>query len=85
MFDGISKRFDAIFKNLRGLGKITDKNIEKTSREIRKALLEADVNFHVAKDKVQKKLRKNPRGVGMKKEEEKAVWKKLVYPIWRVL
>ena len=32
-----------------------------------------------------KKLRKNPRGVGMKKEEEKAVWKKLVYPIWRVL
>ncbi len=34
---------------------------------------------------LQKKLRKNPRGVGMKKEEEKAVWKKLVYPIWRVL
>ena len=34
---------------------------------------------------LQKKLRKNPQGVGMKKEEEKAVWKKLVYPIWRVL
>ena len=50
MFDGISKRFDAIFKNLRGLGKITDENIEQTSREIRKALLEADVNFHVAKE-----------------------------------
>ena len=50
MFDGISKRFDTIFKNLRGLGKITDENIEQTSREIRKALLEADVNFHVAKE-----------------------------------
>ena len=50
MFDGISKRFDAIFKNLRGLGKITDENIDQTSRDIRKALLEADVNFHVAKE-----------------------------------
>ena len=50
MFDGISKRFDTILKNLRGLVKITDENIEHTSREIRKALLEADVNFHVAKE-----------------------------------
>ena len=50
MFDGISKRFDTILKNLRGLGKITDENIEHTSREIRKALLEADVNFYVAKE-----------------------------------
>lgn len=50
MFDGISKRFDTILKNLRGLGKITDENIEHTSREIRKALLEADVNFRVAKE-----------------------------------
>jgi len=50
MFDGISKKFDTILKNLRGLGKITDENIEHTSREIRKALLEADVNFHVAKE-----------------------------------
>ena len=50
MFDGINKRFDAIFKNLRGLGKITDENIDQTSRDIRKALLEADVNFHVAKE-----------------------------------
>ena len=50
MFDGISKRFDTIFKNLRGLGKITDQNIDHISREIRKALLEADVNFLVAKE-----------------------------------
>lgn len=50
MFDGISKRFDTIFRNLRGLGKITDQNIDDISREIRKALLEADVNFLVAKE-----------------------------------
>jgi signal recognition particle subunit SRP54 len=50
MFDGISKRFDTIFRNLRGLGKITDQNIDHISREIRKALLEADVNFLVAKE-----------------------------------
>jgi signal recognition particle subunit SRP54 len=50
MFDGIRKRFDTIFRNLRGLGKITDQNIDHISREIRKALLEADVNFLVAKE-----------------------------------
>jgi len=50
MFNEISKRFDAIFRNLRGLGKITDQNIDQISREIRKALLEADVNFLVAKE-----------------------------------
>ena len=50
MIDGISKRFDTIFRNLRGLGKITDQNIDHISREIRKALLEADVNFLVAKE-----------------------------------
>ena len=50
MFNEISKRFDSIFRNLRGLGKITDQNIDQISREIRKALLEADVNFLVAKE-----------------------------------
>ena len=50
MFNEISKRFDSIFRNLRGLGKITDQNIDQISREIRRALLEADVNFLVAKE-----------------------------------
>ena len=50
MFDNITQRFDSIFRNLRGLGKITDENIDSTSREIRRALLEADVNLIVAKD-----------------------------------
>ena len=54
MFNGITQRFDTILRNLRGLGKITDENIDHTAREIRKALLEADVNFLVAKDFVNK-------------------------------
>ena len=50
MFNQISDRFETIFKNIRGLGKINDSNIEEASREIRRALLEADVNFKVAKN-----------------------------------
>ena len=49
MFDHITERFESIFRNLRGLGKITDKNINDTVREVRRALLDADVNFKVAK------------------------------------
>ncbi|NQV36613.1 MAG: signal recognition particle protein [Candidatus Marinimicrobia bacterium] len=54
MLEQLSDRFDSIFRNLRGLGKITDSNIRQTSREIRRVLLEADVNFTVAKDFVQR-------------------------------
>ena len=49
MFDRLSERFDAIFKQLRGQGRITEKNIDEAMKEIRRALLEADVNFQVAK------------------------------------
>ena len=54
MIDQISDRFNSLLRNLRGLGKITDKNIEDTSREIRRILLEADVNITVTKNFVQK-------------------------------
>ena len=54
MFDRLSERFDGIFKTLRGHGRITERNIEDALREIRRALLEADVNFRVAKDFVQR-------------------------------
>ncbi len=50
MFNQLADRFDTIFRNLRGLGKITDANIQQTSREIRRVLLEADVNLQVARD-----------------------------------
>mgnify|MGYP001158297866 FL=1 len=49
MFDQLNQRFSKILKSIRGHGKITDKNIEETLRDIRRALLEADVNFLVAK------------------------------------
>ncbi len=49
MFNQLTDRFESIFRNLRGMGKITDSNIQGTSREIRRVLLEADVNFQVVK------------------------------------
>ena len=49
MFDELSGKLDTIFKNLRGQGKLTEKNIKDALRDIRRALLEADVNFKVAK------------------------------------
>ena len=54
MFPTITEKFDSILKNLRGLGKITDENIESTVRQIRRAMLEADVNFIVVKDFISK-------------------------------
>ena len=54
MFDQITERFDTVLRNLRGLGKITDKNIQETAREIRLVLLEADVNFQVTRDFVKR-------------------------------
>jgi signal recognition particle subunit SRP54 len=50
MFNQLAERFESIFRDLRGLGKITDSNIQQTSREIRRVLLEADVNIVVAKE-----------------------------------
>ena len=49
MFSHITERFESILRNVRGLGKITDKNINDTVREVRRALIDADVNFNVAK------------------------------------
>ena len=54
MFDQISDRFNSLIRDLRGLGKITDKNIIDTSREIRRILLEADVNINVTREFVNK-------------------------------
>jgi signal recognition particle subunit SRP54 len=50
MFDSLSGKLQQAFKNLRGLGKISEDNIADSLREVRMALLEADVNFKVAKD-----------------------------------
>ena len=49
MFDTLSEKFSDAFKNLQGKGKITDKNIDDTLLLVKRALLEADVNFKVVK------------------------------------
>jgi len=49
MFDSLSVRLDKAIKNLKGQGRITEINVATTIKEIRKALIEADVNYKVAK------------------------------------
>ncbi|MFV0479470.1 MAG: signal recognition particle protein [Anaerorhabdus sp.] len=53
-FDSLSKKLNKSFRNLVGKGRLTEKNIEEMLREIRVALLEADVNYHVVKDFLEK-------------------------------
>ncbi|MCX8116698.1 MAG: signal recognition particle protein [Desulfobacterota bacterium] len=53
MFDSLSSKLESIFKKLRGHGKLTEQNIQEALKEVRVALLEADVNFKVVKDFIQ--------------------------------
>src|SRR5271154_4687132 len=53
MFDSLSAKLQKVFKNLRGEGKLTAANMEAALREIRVALLEADVNFKVVKQLIE--------------------------------
>jgi len=58
MFENLSDKLDRAFKVLKGQGKITEINVAETMKEVRKALLEADVNYKVAKsftDRVKEK------------------------------
>lgn len=50
MFDSLSDRLDSAFKQLRGHAKITELNIATTVKEIRRALVDADVNYKIAKE-----------------------------------
>ena len=54
MFEQFSKRLDAALKTLKGHGRITEINIAETMKEIRRALLDADVNFKIAKSFTQR-------------------------------
>ena len=53
MFEQLQNGFGAIIKSLRGEGRITENNIADAMRQIRRVLLEADVNYKVAKEFVQ--------------------------------
>jgi signal recognition particle subunit SRP54 len=50
MFDSLSGKLQNAFRNLRGLGKISENNVSDSLREVRLALLDADVNFKVVKE-----------------------------------
>jgi len=58
MFETLSDRLEGVFKKLRGQGRITESNIEEAVREVRLALLEADVNIKVVKDFIEHIKRK---------------------------
>ena len=50
MFNSLTERFDSIFRKLKGRGKLNEQNIKESMREVRRALLEADVNFKIVKN-----------------------------------
>ncbi len=54
MFDSLSSKLQSTFRNLRGVGKISEANVADSLREVRMALLEADVNFKVARDFIER-------------------------------
>jgi signal recognition particle subunit SRP54 len=54
MFDSLSSKLQGAFRNLRGLGTISEANVTDSLREVRLALLEADVNFKVARDFIER-------------------------------
>src|SRR5437867_2572197 len=54
MFDALSGKLQNAFRNLRGLGKISESNVSDSLREVRLALLDADVNFKVVRDFIER-------------------------------
>lgn len=54
MFEALSEKLDAVLRRVRGPGRLTEKNIDQALREVRLALLEADVNFRVVRDFVER-------------------------------
>src|SRR3954465_1388445 len=60
MFDSLSDRFEGIFKRLRSRGRLGEKEVDEVLREIRLALLEADVNFRAVKGVVARIKEKCP-------------------------
>ena len=58
-FEGLSDKLEAAFKKLRSKGSLTETDVREAMREVRLALLEADVNYKVAKE-LQPRLRTEP-------------------------
>lgn len=62
-FEGLSGKLNSVFGKLKGRGKLNEKDIKDAMREVRMALLDADVNYKVAKDFV---ARVSEKAVGRK-------------------
>ena len=63
MFDNLSDKLEKALHNLKGHGKITEINVAETLKEVRRALLDADVNYKIAKD-FTNTVRKSYRSAG---------------------
>ncbi|OGU32919.1 MAG: signal recognition particle protein [Ignavibacteria bacterium GWA2_55_11] len=61
MFENLSQKLEAVFRKLRGQGRLTPENIDESLREVRRALLDADVNFLVVRDFIEE-VRKRALG-----------------------
>ena len=61
MFENLTDKLQRAFKTLRGQGTLTEENIAEALREIRVALLEADVNLNVARDLIEQHSRQSRR------------------------
>ena len=72
MFDSLSSKLDKAFQLLKGHGRITEINVAETLKEVRRALLDADVNYKTAKDFTETEwlsspspIRDTPAGISM--------------------
>jgi len=54
MFENLTEKLSNVFKKITGRGRLTEENIKEALREVRIALLEADVNYKVVKDFIQR-------------------------------
>ena len=70
-FEGLSSRLQNVFGKLRGKGKVSEDDVNEAMREVRLALLEADVNFKVVKDFIAKV---KERAIGQECGEELYAW-----------
>ncbi|MFQ5579523.1 MAG: signal recognition particle protein [Nitrospiria bacterium] len=82
MLENLTKKLDAIFKKIRGRGLLTDKNIDEALREVRLALLEADVHFKVAKSFIESV---RVKAVGKEILEGLAPGQQVVKVVWEEL
>jgi len=79
MLDTLSRKFDQILKTLRGHGVLTEQNISEALKEVRLALLEADVNFKIVKDFIE---RVRVKAVGQEVLQSLAPGQQVVKIVW---